>query len=104
MNATNSPSFFNRWLMRAWMAGLAVLLVYICIQPDIAWLGTHNPISTSLMELRHKQAKKAKIRYPAVMIWKNLDEISPYLVHAILIAEDDRFYQHHGFDLEEIWE
>ena len=26
------------------------------------------------------------------------DEISPYLRRAVLAAEDDRFYLHHGFD------
>src|SRR5205807_9685124 len=30
------------------------------------------------------------------------DEISPSLVHAVILAEDDDFYQHHGFDLEQI--
>jgi len=30
------------------------------------------------------------------------DEISPYLRRAVLAAEDDRFYLHHGFDFTEI--
>jgi len=31
-----------------------------------------------------------------------LDEISPQLQHAVVAAEDARFYQHHGFDWHEI--
>jgi SAM-dependent methyltransferase len=31
-----------------------------------------------------------------------MGEISPEFVHAVMLAEDDRFYQHHGFDLEQI--
>jgi len=31
-----------------------------------------------------------------------LNEISPDLQHAVIAAEDTRFYQHHGFDWEEI--
>jgi monofunctional biosynthetic peptidoglycan transglycosylase len=31
-----------------------------------------------------------------------LEQISPYLRRAVLAAEDDRFYQHNGFDFEEI--
>ena len=30
-----------------------------------------------------------------------MNEISPNLVHAVLLAEDDTFYHHHGFDLEQ---
>ena len=31
-----------------------------------------------------------------------MSAISPHLVHAVLLSEDDRFYQHHGFDWEEM--
>ena len=31
-----------------------------------------------------------------------LNEISPNLQHAVIAAEDTRFYQHHGFDWHEI--
>src|SRR5436305_1513023 len=104
MNLPNSRSSINRWLTRLWVAGLAILLIYLCIQPDIGRLKKHNPTTTALMDLRRQQAHKTKTPYVAVMIWRNIDEISPNLVHAVLISEDDRFYEHHGFDLDEIWE
>jgi monofunctional biosynthetic peptidoglycan transglycosylase len=31
-----------------------------------------------------------------------LSQISPFLQHAVIAAEDTRFYQHHGFDWQEI--
>lgn len=34
--------------------------------------------------------------------WVDLDRISPYLQKAVVIAEDDRFYEHGGYDLEAI--
>ncbi len=34
--------------------------------------------------------------------WRPIDEISPRLVRAVIAAEDARFCQHHGFDLEAI--
>ena len=37
-------------------------------------------------------------RYSFVRMWR----ISPQLQHAVLAAEDARFFQHHGFDWEEI--
>ncbi|MFC5558907.1 transglycosylase domain-containing protein [Ureibacillus thermophilus] len=34
--------------------------------------------------------------------WKELDEISPYLIEATIAVEDKDFYQHHGFDFPRI--
>jgi len=34
--------------------------------------------------------------------WVPLRSISPYLMKAVLIAEDDKFWSHHGFDTEAI--
>ena len=36
------------------------------------------------------------------MYWKNLNTLSPNLIHAVLLAEDDTFYQHSGFDFDQI--
>lgn len=80
-----------------------LLLATLYVRAEVAALRRRNPTSTALIELRIRQARKARIPYPTRMIWKNTDEISPHLVHAVLLAEDDRFYQHHGFDLEQIW-
>lgn len=30
--------------------------------------------------------------------WASLDDISPYLINAVISVEDKNFYQHHGFD------
>lgn len=75
---------------------------FLIIYPDISKLKTANPGKTSFMEYREKQwqeqGKKIKIR----QMWTPLSRISPYLVKAVLIAEDDKFYQHEGFDFEAI--
>ena len=34
--------------------------------------------------------------------WVSLEDISPELIKAVIVAEDQRFFQHHGFDFEEI--
>lgn len=34
--------------------------------------------------------------------WVPMDKISPHLVNAVVASEDQRFYQHNGFDWEEI--
>ncbi len=56
------------------------------------------------MQRRQKQALAAGRKLRVHMQWKGLDEISPYLIHAVILAEDDTFYQHHGFDWEQIQE
>ena len=45
--------------------------------------------------LRHKPYKKRFVFVP-------LDQISPDLQHAVIAAEDGRFYQHHGVDWTEV--
>ena len=35
-------------------------------------------------------------------IWANYDDISDYVVKAIVAIEDERFYQHHGFDFKRL--
>ncbi len=34
--------------------------------------------------------------------WVPLSKISPYLINAVIASEDDAFFQHNGFDLDEI--
>ena len=41
---------------------------------------------------------KKDLRYK----WVDLENISPYLKQAVVLAEDDRFYSHGGYDLKAI--
>lgn len=38
----------------------------------------------------------------SVYEWRDMAEISPYLKQAVLASEDQRFFNHHGFDFREI--
>src|SRR5258708_30067675 len=84
-----------------WIA-LFGFVVYLLWPYNVFDLKDHNPRTTSLIELRREDAREHGHRFEPQMTWKNLNEISPALVHAIILAEDDTFYQHHGFDLEQI--
>ncbi|MEK6528465.1 MAG: monofunctional biosynthetic peptidoglycan transglycosylase [Nitrospirota bacterium] len=81
---------------------LLLSIIYYFIFPDISKLKKENPEKTSFMEHREeewgKQGKKIKIN----QTWIPLSRISPYLIKAVLIAEDDKFYEHEGFDFEAI--
>lgn len=82
-----------------------IYLAYIIIYPfiiDISSLKKKNPELTAMMKYRinqwQEEGKKIKIK----KIWVSIDRISPYLIKAVLIGEDDKFYHHSGFDIEAI--
>ncbi len=54
------------------------------------------------MEYREKASKEKRKPYRIYQVWTPLPKISPYLVKAVLIAEDDKFWKHEGFDYEAI--
>jgi monofunctional biosynthetic peptidoglycan transglycosylase len=85
-------------------AGLAVLglLSYLFWWPWFHSLRHANPTHTSLMMLRESQARGQRHKRRSVLVWRPLSQISPALVHALLLAEDDQFFQHSGFDLSQI--
>lgn len=90
-------------LKRVLAAGLLAFLVYLFWLPWVPALKTTVPAKTSLMHLREEQAREKGIKRPrSVLIWRPLAAISPHLVHAVLLAEDDQFYRHSGFDFEQI--
>jgi monofunctional biosynthetic peptidoglycan transglycosylase len=92
----------GRWTFRIILACWVGSLVYLLWLPYVPDLQKHNPTKTPLMELRERQALELHHRLRTIYLWKDLKEISPNLVHAVLLSEDDTFYQHHGFDLEQI--
>jgi monofunctional biosynthetic peptidoglycan transglycosylase len=75
---------------------------YVFIMPDLSKLVKENPKKTALMEYREKAAKEKRKPYRFYQSWVPFSKISPYLVKAVLIAEDDKFWKHEGFDYEAI--
>jgi len=61
-----------------------------------------NPIVTPLMVIRSVEQvldnKPLKLRKS----WRPLDKISPSMTLAVVASEDNRFLEHHGFDMEAI--
>ena len=77
-------------------------VVYLLWPYSVFQLKDHNPQTTSLMERRLAEAERLGHKMHPQMEWRNLNQISPALVHAVILAEDDQFYVHHGFDMEQI--
>ncbi|HYA12856.1 MAG TPA: monofunctional biosynthetic peptidoglycan transglycosylase [Syntrophales bacterium] len=72
------------------------------VSPDVSKLRKMHPKKTAFMEYREKewqsQGKKKKIIYQ----WIPLAQVSPYVIKAVIIAEDDKFWTHEGFDYDAI--
>jgi monofunctional biosynthetic peptidoglycan transglycosylase len=77
-------------------------IAYLLMMPDLSKLRKENPKKTALMEYRERAYKEKKKRYRMDQNWVSLSKISPYLIKAVLIAEDDKFWRHEGFDYEAI--
>jgi len=90
-----------------WFIVLSFFLIllptaYLLLMPDLSKLKKENPKKTALMEVRVTTSKEKKKTYRIDQSWAPFSKISPYLVKAVLIAEDDKFWKHEGFDYEAI--
>jgi monofunctional biosynthetic peptidoglycan transglycosylase len=81
---------------------LLVLLLALTFftAPDGSEFKTKNPSTTALIQRRTKEYRQAGKNIPIRWKWMPLKRISPYLIHATIIAEDSRFYEHAGVDPE----
>ncbi len=88
------------------ITGIVILLLagigFCFLYPDISKLKKENPVTTSFMKDREEEWRERGKTLTIQQKWIPLHRISPYLVKAVLIAEDDKFYQHEGFDFEAI--
>ena len=88
------------WSFFALLAALALWLGANLIFPDISRLKKESPRSTAFMKYRQKKAREAGKAPAVAYIWTPLADISPFLVQAVVISEDDKFWSHKGFDFE----
>jgi monofunctional biosynthetic peptidoglycan transglycosylase len=93
----------RQWLPWAASATLiAVTIGYVAALPNPAELVRTTPDYTALMLLRIEEAKDAGKKYKVRKRWVSLRSISPLLREAIRVSEDAEFYDHDGFDFDEI--
>ncbi|ACF44858.1 monofunctional biosynthetic peptidoglycan transglycosylase [Pelodictyon phaeoclathratiforme] len=94
-------------LVRILSAILLLLLVadiarYFVV-PDVGRLVDENPAKTAFMESREAEWRRDGLIDKKIdQKWVSLDHVSQNLVKAVLIAEDDKFWQHEGFDYQAI--
>ncbi len=66
------------------------------------WWDDHNPASTAFMDARLTLMRERNPNAKLQQIWVPYEKISSHLKRAILVAEDDRFVDHEGFDWDGI--
>ena len=95
-----------RWWKWAKITILVILGVAILYQGWIVFsifrYRSSNPSSTAMMEQRASQARARGEQVKRVQTWVAYDRISRNLTRAVLAGEDSRFFDHAGFDWEEI--
>lgn len=71
---------------------------YLAWLPDLSELKVRNPTTTRYTAIYARRMARQGQKAGTAMRWVPLAEISPHLVRAVLIAEDDRFWRHRGVD------
>ena len=83
-------------------AVLLVVLYQLWLFAHVLWWIDHNPSSSAFMDAGltrlQDQNPDAELRHK----WVPYDRISPHLKRAIVTAEDSKFLDHEGFDMEGI--
>src|SRR5437762_3242000 len=90
-----------------WLGGAAAVL-FACLAyeyltlPDVRPLIASNPSTTAFMEIRAGEARAFGKPPRHVQRWVSYPRISTSLKRAVVIAEDDAFWQHEGVDFEQL--
>jgi monofunctional biosynthetic peptidoglycan transglycosylase len=94
----------GRVLAGAAAVAFAVLAYGYVTLPDVRSLATTNPSTTAFMELRDREARAAGKSPRRAQRWVSYSRISPSLKRAVVMAEDDAFWQHEGVDFQQLRE
>ena len=79
----------------------AVAAVYVFWTVALFALRTVDPPTTGVQIQRRVESWVRHTPYRKRQTFVQLSKISPELQHAVISAEDGRFYQHHGIDWDE---
>lgn len=91
---------YFKFIVVVWFLGQALFFVSAFLSNRM--ISLWNPSTSAFMHadmMRHWRIPRHT--------WRPIENISPNLIRAILVAEDDRFFQHEGLDwdaLEKSWE
>jgi monofunctional biosynthetic peptidoglycan transglycosylase len=100
---TAPPARWRRWVKLGFVTLLALAVVYhLVILFQVVRYRSVNPGSTAMMEQRAKEALLRGEEPRRLQTWVPYDRISRNLTRAVLAGEDSRFFDHAGFDWDEM--
>lgn len=89
-----------KWAAIIVILAVAADILVTFVYPDVSILKKHNPSTTAFMEYRKKQWAEDGLDKTIDQRWVKLKKVSPYLIKAVIIGEDDKFWKHEGFDFD----
>lgn len=102
--STSSSRSVRRSVLKGALVLLALPFVGWLLLPWPLPLRWFDPGTTAYMEYRVEQAAAQSESLELKRSWIPLDSVSPQLVRAVLVAEDDRFREHRGVDWDALAE
>ena len=93
---------FMKYIFVIAVVVVACFIGFYLVYPDVTILKKVNPKKTSFMQYRENQWQAKGKRLHIQKKWVSLARVSPYLIKAIIVAEDDKFWLHRGFDMDAI--
>jgi monofunctional biosynthetic peptidoglycan transglycosylase len=81
---------------------LAMIAFYAWVASSLLLLRWVNPPTTAVQIQRRLESLMHRKTYRKVYAFVPFDQIAPALQHAVVAAEDARFFQHHGFDWKQV--
>ncbi len=77
---------------------LCFLLASVVLVTLLRWV----PVRYTPLMLKRAFQFRSEASYRSEQKWVSLEEISPELIKAVVLCEDQKFYRHHGFDWAEL--
>ena len=103
MSSTGLAVSGMRWFKRAVLGLIALLFLYqLWLFGWVLWWSQVNPDMTRFMEIRLAELRTKDPRAQLQKQWVDYARISVHLKRALIVAEDDLFTQHDGFDWDGI--
>jgi monofunctional glycosyltransferase len=81
---------------------VAAFAFYSLVTLSLLLLRWVNPLTTAVQTERRLEALMHQRTYRKDYVFVPIDRISPSLQHAVVAAEDARFFQHNGFDWTQV--
>jgi monofunctional glycosyltransferase len=89
------------WRLILWVVSI-LALIHLTVAVGLFALRFLNPVTTGVQIQRRVESWFAKSVYKKRSTFVPLSRISTDLQHAVISAEDGRFYRHHGIDWDEL--